>query len=288
MHEQAQATAQPYQDWASYTDMAVGDILRRTREYYALSITDVEGALRIRSSHLLALEEGRVDRLPGRVYAIGFVRAYSEFLGLDGDKMVHLFKAQLIGHKPRPELNFPAPASESKLPNFYVLGSSLAGLVLVIIIFVIMGTVKPHKDIPEVPAEVKTAQAGEAVMFGPPVPSNLAEILAAVKPAAGPPEPVNRIVIDVTDSAWVEIRNAEGKPILSRILKQGDSYLVPNEEGLVMDTGNIGALVFTVDGKVLPLLGENGDVRRSVPLTPAELMPVEGPTLPENLAATVE
>ncbi len=268
MHNQSGPQQPPQQDWAQYTDMPVGDVLRRTREYYGLTLADVESALRIRATQLGALEEGNPEKLPGRVYAIGFVRAYSEFLGLDGDKMVHLFKAQLGGNKPRPELNFPVPASESKLPNIYVLLASSAGLAVVVMLFLIFRDPAPRSAIPEVPAAMKS----EAAKFGPPMPENPVKI----EPAAGvdlPLEPDHRVVINVTDSAWVEIRNEQGKAILSRVLKKGDSYFVPNEPGLVMDTGNIGALEFVVDGLTLAKLGEPGDVRRGVSLAPETLRP---------------
>ncbi len=257
----------PQQDWAQYTNMAVGDILRRTREYYGLRIEDVERALRIRSSQLAALEEGHVEKLPGRVYAIGFVRAYAEFLGLDGDKMVHLFKAQLVGHKPRPELNFPVPASESKVPNFYILGGAAAGLVLLTGVIVLMSGPKKSHEIPQMPAEVKQ----EMAVYGPPAPQNFASVEPAAGPAALMTVPESRITIGVVDSAWVEIRNAEGKALISRILEKGDSYIVPNEQGMEMDTGNIGALEFTVDGKKIAKLGETGIIKRSVSLDPDKL-----------------
>ena len=259
----------PQQNWAQYADMPVGEILRRTRIYYGLSLGDVESALRIRASQLSALEEGQLEKLPGRVYAIGFVRAYAEFLGLDGDKMVQLFKAQMVGNKPRPELSFPVPASESKLPNLYILSASFAGLVLVVILFMIMGGMASTKDIPAVPQNLKMADAG---FYGPPVPPAL---LAEIEPASGVAEESDelshRVIIDVVDSAWVEIRNAGGDILLSRVLKEGDSYLVPNEPGLRMDTGNIGALHFTVDGESLDNLGESGDIRRGVSLDPDAL-----------------
>lgn len=284
MHEQAQPSNQPNQDWTNFTDLPVGEILRRTRAYYNLQIEDVEGALRIRASQLLALEEGRIDQLPGRVYAIGFVRAYAEFLGLDGDKMVYLFKAQLIGNKAKPELSFPAPASESKLPNPFILLGSFAGLALVLGVFMIMNSAEPRQEIPEVPGNVKQEVAA---VYGPP--ADIAAQLAAIEPAAGTTEPENRVIIDVIDNAWVEIRNNEGKAILSRILKKGDSYLVPNEPGLVMDTGNIGVLEFTIDGEKIAKLGEEGDVRRSVSLDPEQLLaPPVAPEIPEEITDAVE
>jgi len=270
MHNKPNEQEPPQQDWAQYTNMAVGEILRRTREYYNLRIEDVERALRIRASQLTALEEGDVSKLPGRVYAIGFVRAYSEFLGLDGDKMVHLFKAQLVGHKPRPELNFPVPASESKLPNLYILGGSFAGLALVGVVALLMASPWKSHDIPEVPQQIQDQMAN----YGPPSPDSL----NAIAPASGAigltAVPESRITINVVDNAWVEIRNAEGKALISRILKKGDSYIVPNEPGMVMDTGNIGALEFTIDGVPGNKLGETGDVKRGVSLDPEKLKPV--------------
>lgn len=279
MQKDASNQQYPQHDWADYTDMPVGDILRKTRAYYNLSIEDVEGALRIRASQLTALEEGQIEKLPGRVYAIGFVRAYAEFLGLDGDKMVYLFKSQLGGNKPRPELNFPVAASESKLPNLYILLASFAGLVLVVGIYLAMGQTKqPRQEIPEVPVAMKQEAA---IPYGPPEPP---ADMAMSDPEADVTAPRNRVVINVTGNSWVEIRNSKGKAILSRILKKGDSYLVPDEEGLIMDTGNIGALEFTVDGKVLEPLGEPGDVRRGISLAPSSLAPP--PTSPGNTPQT--
>ena len=76
------------------TDMPVGEVLRRAREHYGQSLRDVERNLRIRASQLAHLENGEYSALPGRVYVIGFIRSYSEYLGLNGDEMVNLYKRQ--------------------------------------------------------------------------------------------------------------------------------------------------------------------------------------------------
>src|SRR5690606_13898422 len=110
----------------NYADLPVGEILRRGREHYNLSLNDVEAALRIRASQLGAIEQGRLDLLPGRVYAVGFVRAYAEYLGLDGGRIVQLFKAQSGESRKSPELHFPVAASESKVPNKFMLAGALA------------------------------------------------------------------------------------------------------------------------------------------------------------------
>ncbi|MEI9886891.1 MAG: putative PEP-binding protein [Rhizomicrobium sp.] len=48
--------------------------------------------LKIRKDHLEAIEEDRLDALPGRTYAVGFVRSYADYLGLDVGQCVERFK----------------------------------------------------------------------------------------------------------------------------------------------------------------------------------------------------
>ena len=281
--------------WEYYTDMPVGEILRRARVHYGQSLNDVESALRIRASQLGSLEDGKLDDLPGRVYAIGFVRAYSEYLGLDGDKMVHLFKIQSVGNKARPELNFPVSASESKLPGLLLLGISFIAVIVIIVLFSIFhsnGSKAVQEDIPAVSPELK-AEAQAPITRALPtlaVPQVAASLPAApsVTPAqaglisngVATPAPTMagigiganklapRIIINIKDTTWVEIRNSSGKAIISQVLNPGDEYIVPNEPGLVLATGNIGGLEFIADGAEIPPLGARGDVARGVKLDP--------------------
>ena len=262
------------QDWGSYANMPVGEILRRTRMHYDLSLQDVERALHIRSMQLNAIEEGNLANLPGRVYAIGFVRTYAEFLGLDGDKIVQLFKSQIAGHTPKPELYMPAPTAENKLPNKYILAAAFCGLVVFSVIIAVMTPNKETQEVP-LPEPTQTASVSPELLYGPPRPDDIQAILMLTEPAAGDAtiatdEP--RIEIGAIENAWVEIRDEEGKALVSQILKPGDTYFVPNQEGLVMDTGNIGALEFTLDGVKLNPLGEMGDVRRKMELSPQALL----------------
>ena len=61
----------------------VGQDLRAARLRRGDEIAQVSRALKIRKDHLEALEEDRLEDLPGKTYAIGFVRSYACHLGLD-------------------------------------------------------------------------------------------------------------------------------------------------------------------------------------------------------------
>jgi cytoskeleton protein RodZ len=63
--------------------VSVGDVLRGERERRGLSLDDVAANLRIRRALIDAIEDGRFKELPGAPYAVGFVKAYAEFLELD-------------------------------------------------------------------------------------------------------------------------------------------------------------------------------------------------------------
>ena len=67
---------------------AVGRLLRDQREAHNLGLSDVGKSLRIRRSHLEAIEDGRFDKLPGAAYIPAFLRAYSTHVGLDPEKVL--------------------------------------------------------------------------------------------------------------------------------------------------------------------------------------------------------
>lgn len=71
----------------------LGEELQQARERRGASIADAQAETKIRSRYLEALEQGRFDILPGDVYTKGFLKAYAEYLGLDGRAMVDRYKA---------------------------------------------------------------------------------------------------------------------------------------------------------------------------------------------------
>ncbi|HEV7386124.1 MAG TPA: helix-turn-helix domain-containing protein [Phenylobacterium sp.] len=82
----------------------IGQALRAVRERRKLSLEEVADITRIRRVYLADLEAMRLDKLPSRPFTIGYIRAYAEALGLDGEAAVERFKAE------EPDLNEPLRA----------------------------------------------------------------------------------------------------------------------------------------------------------------------------------
>ncbi len=282
--------------------LVAGAALRQQREALRLDLTEVAVALRIKPAYLAALEAGCLEELPGAVYAIGFIRAYADHLGLDSGEMLRLFKQQstLLGVKP--DLAFPIPLGERRMRGG---GMLLVALILAFCAcggwFYLSTSDGPRRErVAEVPLELlpyrepyRTAPAvsqpvdAHAAPLSPAVPSERSEhssrtqagsasggspaapgsAMAAVPAAPDPaPNPPGEVVIRATADSWIQIRDARQSVLLTRVLKAGESCRAPARPGLSMRTGNAGGLEITVDGVPAPPIGRRGMVRRDVAL----------------------
>jgi cytoskeleton protein RodZ len=145
---------------------------------------------------------------------------------------------------------------------------------------------------PPAAAPAPPAGAGPAPAGGPPAAASNPPAAAANAPAApqtamatpqappggaapggdSGPGTAGRIEIRATADCWVQVRAPDQSIVFSRVLKSGETYRVPGRSGLVMRTGNAGALTIVVDGKPVPSLGPLGTLRRNVVLDPAALV----------------
>jgi len=276
----------------------IGDLLRDTREEYGLTLADIAGVLRIKDVYLAALEQHDLDALPAAAYAIGFLRAYSDYLGLDAEDLVRRFKAEKAELRATPELNFPVPLTERGIP-----GSSI---VMVALILCVIGYVSwnwysagprssvaevepvpprllapPSLDPPSVPpdsaaaAEPPVRTAAPTVAAQPTAAPTTPGAAAPLQTAALPPTATDsvptadhvfgnatsgKVVVTATGDAWVEVLDND-HPIWSRLLKPGDVYNPP-KDGLTMLVGNAGGIQVSVNGRTLPPIGAAGEVRR--------------------------
>ena len=396
--------------------ISVGRYLKDRREAQDRTLRDAASMLRIHRNYISAIEENEIEKLPGPTYAIGFVRAYAEFLGLDGAAVVTRFKEEGKVLNKRTQLVFPAPVPEGQIPSLGVL--LLAGVLVLVAYGAWLFVTSPENRIanliPSLPRQFdvfvqndqsasskttvggiqnqtrtikdKTGSAGPSLVEeGSAIPSNLKTLTAkdngtlasvsgpskysdktasgkgvdsvgisrketlnlkslevnsnenrsgngtpvvvgipqlkkkaekfvdqrngdgsvlsvvtqAVGDAAldigyvplsvsaiqsvpkvlekntprilGDPEVKSRIKIVLIYDSWVQIKDDIGEIILTQVLRKGDLYRVPDRSGLILETGNAGALQFFVDGELVPEVGPLGSVRRNVNLDPDAL-----------------
>jgi cytoskeleton protein RodZ len=357
----------------------IGALLRRRREEIQQDIEDVSGQLRIRSVYIRAIEEGRFQELPGNAYAIGFVRAYADYLGLDGGSIVGDYRDELARRSRQADLVWPSEGTESRFPGgtilvvcvllglaiyggwFYATQSGTSGIKLIgqvpeyIKNATGIGQAAENSEATQPESPKTEAQAAPAPASNPPTPQSQANaattapattptadagsaasapqpttpppaVVATPAPSTAPPAvvlgqgsqsnqttpapaapapaestaqapaappapaaspttdetasaataaavaPAAKVVIRANRDSWIEIRDKDDNVVLQRVLRQGESFNVPDQKGLLMTTGNAGGIVVELEGKPLQSLGSLGVVKRGIKLDPAALV----------------
>src|SRR6266508_535320 len=72
----------------------IGNSLREARLRRELDFPELEQGTKIRAKYLRALEDENFDQLPEPTYVKGFLRAYADYLGLDGQLYVDEFNVR--------------------------------------------------------------------------------------------------------------------------------------------------------------------------------------------------
>ncbi len=129
--------------------LEIADKLSQSRKASGESIEEAVRKLKLRKSHLQALENGNWDKMPDDIYALGFLRQYSQYLNVDLSDEIHRLKNdQYTLTKP---LTFPDPPVAPSRRWAWVAG---VAFVLLFILFNIL----PEKHIT---AQVEHIEPGQ-------------------------------------------------------------------------------------------------------------------------------
>lgn len=276
----------------------VGQDLRAARLRRGDDLATVSKALKIRKDHLEALEEDRIESLPGRTYAVGFVRTYSDFLGLDATQSVERFKAQIAGRadEPQPTITVIDEDEHRRLPQGWKI---IAGVVLLLFAYGAYYLLVPAADKmltpPVAPVPQQQVSAKPQPKPAPPAaPAVIAPttVAPATTPAITPPgtapattdtttaAPVPagkvygqnnrsaRVVLRMKQTTRVLVQGADGTTFINRTLNAGDSYMVPDQVGLTLTTANAGAIEVDLDGAPMGAAGRVGQIAETLSLDP--------------------
>jgi Helix-turn-helix domain len=118
----------------------IGNSLREARLRQHLDFPELEQATKIRARYLRALEDEEFATLPAETYVKGFLRAYAEYLGLDGQLYVDEYNSRyVVGEDEpvaRPRRSTAARRSERHVESRVVV-LTLAGIVAVVALFIL-------------------------------------------------------------------------------------------------------------------------------------------------------
>jgi cytoskeletal protein RodZ len=251
----------------------IGDKLRNERERQKLTIQDIAKGTSIRSVYIDAIEKGEYDKLPGKVYAKGFVRNYASFLRMDADAAVHQFSEEnhpedvAAAVETEERLQAAEERTRNEVRNKLATGSDFrehvsesnnrqnAWLIAVIVLLVAGGAYflfamddgntaskAPAKQVTQSAKKTTSSKPGEKKQEEPAVKVDGVELMAKF-----------------TDRCWTQVV-ADGKTVYEGTMEAGKSETWKGKSKVVITAGNAGAVELSVNGKSMGKAGDVGQV----------------------------
>lgn len=251
----------------------VGKLLREQRETKGVTIEDVENSTSIRRSYIEAIEQENYDKLPGLVYARGFVRNYADFLGLDGDEIAARFKEEM-----EPELKEQDTAAEPEAPKaaapavpvrdesrrvtfssgrdykartqgMSTMTKLFTAAAVVVVAFV--GSVYYFFG-------SEPSSQGKVTQTAPKQESTVIDVANSTASASGMTDGVE-VVATFSSNCWTWV-TSDGKDVFEGFVEKGQRLTWKGKTNVNVTLGNAGAVEIVRNGKPMGKAGKNGEV----------------------------
>lgn len=250
---------------ATEAPAGVGPQLRAARERKGLSIEQVAAQTRIPQHQIEAIEAGEFSRLAGRTYAIGFARNLAKVVDLDQNDVAAMVRHEMdIEDDVRgPVGKRFEPGDSDRAPSGGLVWFSIFAVILLVVglFFTARLVFAPAAELPSLVEQERAEQAALAAAQGQ----------QEAQEAAAPSGPV--VFTATEDGIWVRFYTADGNRLMEKELAQGESYTVPADAvGPQLWTGRPDALAITIGGRSVPMLAEDDQVMRDVPVTAEALL----------------
>jgi len=217
-----------------------GRKLSEARRQLGLTLDEVADRIRVRREFLEALEDMNVKLLPGKAYALAFLRSYARELGIDEKAIVDQFQDECALSREDAQRQIRNPTSKPRRERPWLFA---AALVLLAAGFVGWRAMS-QRDAAQRPDTAPAAATQQAANTAP-TPTTTATARRIIE-------------IRAVSEAWLEARGPDGTVFLSRTLQPGDVYRPDPSPGWTLHARDGGAFELYVNGASAGLLGAPG------------------------------
>ena len=238
----------------------LGQDLRRERELRGISLDEISNSTKISLRLLEALEQDRLEELPGEFFIKAILRAYANFLGMEENAVLNkyymdsLLKGESLEEKAfRKKVKQPMPRKIKKKIGFSVLATAS----VIILIFVYMISWGKKTPLPQEELKASELMKREA-------PANLPEI----EPFSQSVYEEKKLMLEITflEETWLQVY-ADGELKVEEVKRPGERVAVEASEELLVHLGNAGGVVYRLNGREGKPLGVPGVPVRNIRIT---------------------
>jgi cytoskeleton protein RodZ len=258
----------------------LGQELKKERESRNISLDEMASSTKIVGRYLAALEEDRLDTMPGGFFIKGIIRTYAKYLGLDENRVLQKYEEAGVLEEPARSRTSEERLGSALLGKNRVLVWAVVatGVVLLLVALLFLWRSRlPHTAAPQ--AKVSTALLQTRRPSPPPAQKNEAppdEKPAAVpvtEPASKPGQTVSQTVqmewkgltmdISFQEETWIQIY-ADGAFKVGGLFPAGQRVRAQAEKELLIYVGNAGGMTFLLNGNPGKKLGRSGEVLNNI------------------------
>lgn len=240
---------------------SLGQDLKKERESRGISLEEMADATKISLRFLRAVEEDRLEILPGKFFTRGIIRTYAKYIGLDENS----FLTQYVQFLKQEEKALMEAEHDDKIRNSrekikkIFPHALIAALMAAVLIVLYLAFLKKEKEVPVEKPQTKSpieTLAQTATQEEPPPP--------AEEPIQEPTE--LNFEISFHQETWIQLY-ADGEQKLYALQQPGEKFHVTASESLMLTVGNAGGFTYSINGEEGKSLGRSGVVVRNINIT---------------------
>ena len=253
-----------------------GEILKKTREFKKIKLSDVSKELKITEEILRNIENNSFRKDIDIVFIIGHLRSYSCFLNLNHHELIDLFKKQHLPAEKK-SMEIEKPKFKYKL----LFSNKLISFSLIVLIFGVFYflfiEVEPSREyaiIPDLPENyisvIEKANLNNLVInknTKNKSEENFAQI-ESIKNSSSAIASLPNIEVDKSsiitlkflDDTWVQLRDQNNEIIFSQLMNKNDEYSYDMHTNYSITSGNAGHILVLINQKVKGKIGKKGQV----------------------------
>ena len=201
---------------------------------------------------LEALERSDLSRLPGGIFTRSFIRAYAQEVGLDPDRTIQDFIAELPPEAATATARRASVEDAEKLDADRKAVATAVRLALVSLpiigLVIYYGTHRAPWT--GTRAGPPAADTHSPPVEEPPVASHAPAVSAPVpaEPVAMPATSILSMEIAPTGACWLSV-SADGKQVYSGLMNAGDTRTVTAKDHIALNVGDAGTFAYTLNGR---------------------------------------
>ncbi|MGI5920264.1 MAG: helix-turn-helix domain-containing protein [Syntrophomonadaceae bacterium] len=235
--------------------MEFGKKLKEERERQGYSLEAVEEETKIRKVYIKALEDEEFSLLPPRVYAVGFLKLYANFLKLNAEEMVEEFKSMAYSDEEEEHAVGTASIPEERgiqWPRIFNLKRIIPAAVFLVLAIWVGNLLVDNfnhqaENEPISPRPQQTETQSPVDKTAPPSQAKVDKPLQAA------------VLIEATQECWLRVAVDEQQQYEGTLLP-GQTKSFTGKESVVINAGNAGGINITFNDNKLGPLGSPGEV----------------------------